>query len=380
MTKIIEKNERLGNEAIISVILTNNCNLRCKQCSNKKNFEQKMDEDAKADMSVETARKAIGKFWEMFDLENSKRERSILVIGGEPLTNQDALIAIAKHIRNLDKKSGIKTGIFILTNGMLVTAEFARMAKHYEIICAVSLDGSKEIHDKYRKDAYGNGSYDRAIKGLEILSKEDAKPLISTVLTNHSIKDAESIVAITKKFGIKDVMIKPLLGDTINFLEKSADIEQYAKIAVESALQYFAEAEKIGIKKFPISANKESFVQGIFISGNPAIDCSCAMYGEQIAIWPDGTVSLCEKMKDMIIGSLQTPIEELVENKNILVEKLKQRLPPFNKECRDCDFKEICSGGCAFSARCITGDLMKKDPLSCFYSKSLYEILERQQK
>lgn len=367
-------------EATMSIILTEACNLRCKQCSKKKSFEQETSEKTPGIMNKRMAIQAVKKFWEMFDLEHSKIKRSILVIGGEPLANQKVLIEVAKYIRSLDGKNEIKTGIFVLTNGTLVTKEFARIAKHYDIVAAVSIDGSKKSHDKYRKDIHGKGSYDRAIKGLKILSKEGAQPLISTVLTNHSIRDTENIMALAKKFGIKDVMIKPLLGDTISFLEKSTKIEQYAKKAVGSALQYFEEAEKNGIKKYPIHAKAESFVQGCFVSGNPDIECSCAMYRKQIAVWTDGTISMCEKMKDTAIGSTETSTKELIKNKNILLEKLKLRLPASNKECIDCNFNKICSGGCAFSARCLSGDLMDKDLLSCLYSKPLYEHLAKTNK
>jgi uncharacterized protein len=379
MTEIKEITEDLEKaEATMSIVLTNDCNLRCKQCSKKKNFDQKTCKKTPGRMTKKIAIKAIKKFWEIFDLEHSNIKRSILVIGGEPLTNQKVLIELARYVRTLDKKNGIKTGIFVLTNGTLVTKKIAKIAKYYETVFAVSVDGSKKSHDKYRKDIYGKGSYDRAIRGLEVLSKEGAEPLISTVITDHSIKDAKSIMFLAKKYGIKDTMIKPLLGDTVSFLEKSISIEQYAKKAVRSAIQYLKEAEKIGIKKYPICAKTESFVQGCFVSGNPNIECSCAMYKKQIAVWTDGTISLCEKMKDITIGNTETATEKLIKNKNNLVEKLKQRLPAFNEKCGECgEFRNMCSGGCAFSARCITGDLMEKDPLSCLYSKPLYEHLAR---
>lgn len=46
----------------------------------------------------------------------------------------------------------------------------------------------------------------------------------------------------------------------------------------------------------------------------------------------------------------------------------------FNEECKGCEFKKICAGGCAYSALLARKDLMKRDPLSCEYSKKLYEL------
>ena len=35
----------------------------------------------------------------------------------------------------------------------------------------ISLDGPKEIHDRYRRDRTGNGTFDKVMQGLRLLQK-----------------------------------------------------------------------------------------------------------------------------------------------------------------------------------------------------------------
>ena len=203
---------------------------------------------------------------------------------------------------------------------------------------------------------------------MEILKEEGCKIIISTVLTPSSVDDDNNLLLMIKNFGVRDMSMKPLVD--------KIDANLYAKKISKYAMNYFEKAKRIGIEEFQVSDREKSFFAG-FPTSEAVIDSGCFIYGNQIVVLTDGQINLCEKMKDSSIGNLQTPIRELIQNKNELAEKLKQRLPAFNEECRDCEFREICSGGCAFTARCITDDLMQKDPLNCAYSKALWKLMEK---
>ena len=354
-------NRNKTKKAAMSLIVTEGCNLRCDYCFNKAIGYKN------AFMSVEMAKKAIDLYWEMFNLgKNGIKDSSITFFGGEPLLNKQVVLESAKYIRALDEKSGIETKIVLMTNGTLVTKEFSREAKRYNLIVIVSLDSSETNHNEHRKDKFGKGSFDKVTKGLEILKKEGCEIIISTVLTPSSVSGNNILLPIIKEFGVKEMSMKPLI--------ESMDIDSYIQGVVKYAIKHFEEAKKIGIDEFQVSAIKKSFVLGFPVSEG-TLDCKCFMYDNQIVVWTDGAINTCEKMKDSSIGNLQTSIRELIQNKNELAEKLKQRLPTFNEECEDCEFNEICGGGCAFTARCITGDLMKKDPLNCAYSKEIWRLL-----
>ncbi|NDV27681.1 anaerobic sulfatase maturase [Desulfovibrio sp. JC010] len=59
----------------------------------------------------------------------------------------------------------------IQTNGTLLDDEWGNFMARHRILAGVSLDGPEEIHDTYRVDTQGNGSFKRVMNGLDVLRK-----------------------------------------------------------------------------------------------------------------------------------------------------------------------------------------------------------------
>ena len=59
----------------------------------------------------------------------------------------------------------------IQTNGTLIDDEWAAFFKENDFLVGLSIDGPKEIHDAYRVDKGGKGSFDRVMKGLAVLQR-----------------------------------------------------------------------------------------------------------------------------------------------------------------------------------------------------------------
>ena len=73
----------------------------------------------------------------------------------------------------------------IQTNGTLLNREWARFFRENNFLVGISLDGPKDIHDKYRKDKGGFPTFDRVMNGLNILKGEGVEfNTMSTV--NHA--------------------------------------------------------------------------------------------------------------------------------------------------------------------------------------------------
>ena len=90
--------------------------------------------------------------------------------GGEP-----TLLGIDffKRVMELQKQlAGAKTITNALqTNGTLLTDEWCAFLKKHNFMVGISLDGPKEIHDRYRRDRKGAGSFDQVMHGLKLLAE-----------------------------------------------------------------------------------------------------------------------------------------------------------------------------------------------------------------
>ena len=57
------------------------------------------------------------------------------------------------------------------TNAMRLDDEWCAFFKENDFFIGVSLDGPQEIHDRYRKDRKGEGTFDRVMAGVRLLQK-----------------------------------------------------------------------------------------------------------------------------------------------------------------------------------------------------------------
>lgn len=79
------------------------------------------------------------------------------------------------------------------TNGYALTEEWARFFAENHFLIGVSLDGTKDIHDRYRLDAAGKGTWQRVMDSVRLLQKHRVEFNILTVITAQSARRAQKI-------------------------------------------------------------------------------------------------------------------------------------------------------------------------------------------
>ena len=97
--------------------------------------------------------------------------------GGEPtLLGVDFFKRVVDLQKPFAKKKTITNSL--QTNGTLLTAEWCEFLKKHNFMVGLSIDGPKEIHDRYRRDRQGKGTFDQAMRGLRLLQehKVEYKP------------------------------------------------------------------------------------------------------------------------------------------------------------------------------------------------------------
>lgn len=88
--------------------------------------------------------------------------------GGEPLLLDKRFFVQYCDIFLKKLPQNIKLQFKIQTNGVLLSKEWLDLFKKYVFKIGVSLDGTEEMNDLYRKDHAGNGSYQSVIKGITL--------------------------------------------------------------------------------------------------------------------------------------------------------------------------------------------------------------------
>lgn len=170
----------------ITFQVTNQCNLRCSYC-----YEHNK---CSGSMNIYTARKCIDLLLDMYEANNSNfinhNTKALILdfIGGEPLLEAKLIEEIVDYYIHEGSRRNIPfipfTKISFATNGQnWFTPESQHLLnKYHDIIsCTVSIDGIQELHDKYRIDKYGNGSFEKA--WLAFLDCKNKYGLVNSKMT-----------------------------------------------------------------------------------------------------------------------------------------------------------------------------------------------------
>lgn len=139
----------------VTLWLTDRCNLRCKYC-----YEN--DTHSIHDMTSEIACQAVNFMKKQLFITNEKILK-VFFHGGEPLLNYEVIPQIIEMI-NASINSKVKIIYGITTNGTIINDNIIDYLTANINKLSVSLDGSKETHDKYRVTSTGHSVYEEAIK------------------------------------------------------------------------------------------------------------------------------------------------------------------------------------------------------------------------
>jgi uncharacterized protein len=97
------------------------------------------------------------------------------------------------------------------TNGTLLTDEWCAFLKKHNFLVGISLDGPKEIHDRYRRDRKGNGSFDRVINGLRLLQKHKIEYNVLACVARETAKHPLEVYHFLKDKGVEFIQFSPIV-------------------------------------------------------------------------------------------------------------------------------------------------------------------------
>ncbi len=140
----------------LCLLVAHTCNLNCSYCfAAQGNFKGQHGL-----MSFETGKRALD-----FLVENSGLRRNLEVdfFGGEPLMNFEVCKELVAYARSIEKEKKKNFRFTLTTNGIGITDEVIEWANRECHNVVLSLDGRKEVNDRFRKDYTGRGSYDRIV-------------------------------------------------------------------------------------------------------------------------------------------------------------------------------------------------------------------------
>ena len=337
------KERSAGVVKALCLHVAHTCNLNCSYCF----ASQGKYHGDRAVMSFEVGKQALD-----FLIANSGTRRNLEVdfFGGEPLMNFDVVKQLVAYARSVEKQHNKNFRFTLTTNGMLIDDDVIDFANRECSNVVLSLDGRKEIHDRFRVDYAGKGSWDQIVpKFQKMVEARNGREYYMRGTFTHANPDFLNDIKTMLDLGFTELSMEPVVcapGDPSVLTEQDMPIvmKQYEELA-----DLMIERRKSG-KPFTF------YHYMIDLTGGPCIYkrvSGCGSGTEYMAVTPWGDLYPCHqfvgeekfKLGNVWDGVTNTEAQAEFAACNVYA----------HPECADCWAKLYCSGGCAANAYHATG-------------------------
>ena len=130
--------------------------------------------------------------------------------GGETLLR--GLDFFRKAMRLQRKYSrGREVSNCIQTNGLLINDEWCRFFKDNNFLIGISIDGPERLHDHYRQDCGGHGTFKRVMRGIELMQQHGVDFNTLSVINDYNIGYPVEIYRFFKEIGSQFMQFTPIV-------------------------------------------------------------------------------------------------------------------------------------------------------------------------
>ena len=341
--------------------IAHTCNLNCSYCF----ASQGKYQGDRALMSFETGKQAFD-----FLIANSGSRRNLEVdfFGGEPLMNFEVVKQLVEYARSVEKEHNKNFRFTLTTNGVLLDDDIIEYLNKEMSNVVLSLDGRKEIHDHFRVDYHGNGSYDKILpKFKELVEKREGKNYYMRGTFTHNNTDFTNDIFHMADLGFKELSMEPVVcppDDPYALTEEDLPVlfEQYEILAREM------------VRRKKAGDGFTFYHYMLDLANGPCIYkriTGCGSGTEYMAVTPWGDLYPCHQFvgdEKYLLGNIWDGV------KNTEVQDEFRYCNAYARsECKDCWAKLYCSGGCAANSYHATGSVMGVYKYGCELFKKRIE-------
>ena len=337
-----------NNSKVIKALclhVAHSCNLACSYCFAGQGKYHGKD----ALMSFETGKRAFD-----FLIENSGTRRNLEVdfFGGEPLLNWDVVKQLVEYARSIEKEKNKNFRFTLTTNGVLIDDEVIEFANKEMSNVVLSLDGRKDVHDKFRVDYAGKGSYDKILpKFKKLVDSRDGKNYYMRGTFTHFNTDFTEDIFHMADLGFKELSMEPVVCSPDS---PSALTDEDLPVLFE---QYEILAKEM-IRRKKAGDGFTFYHYMLDLKNGPCIYkriSGCGSGTEYMAVTPKGELYPCHQFvgeEEYCLGNIWDGVQ-----KPEVQDKFRLCNAYSREECRDCWAKLYCSGGCAANSYHATGSV-----------------------
>jgi uncharacterized protein len=334
------------------------CNLDCEYCFYLEKEKLYPERKHKSDWAIGGA--ALESYIRQYIESQPIPEVTFTWQGGEP-----TLLGVEFFERIIEIQSRYAAGKQIRntlqTNGVLLDDRWCEFLAAKGFLVGLSIDGPRELHDRYRVDRGGGPSFDRVMRGIECLKKHGVEFNTLTVVQRDNSHNPLDVYRFLKEIGSgfmqfipvverlaasggEDglVLISPESTVSARVTEWSVDARQYGKFLCAIFDEWVRhDVGRIFVQLFDVTL--ESWV------GAPSSLCVFSpTCGDALAMEHNGDVYSCDHYvypRNRLGNILESSLTSMVESRQqrAFGNAKYDSLPAY---CRNCDYLRACYGEC----------------------------------
>jgi uncharacterized protein len=262
--------------------------------------------------------------------------------GGEPTLAGLGFYEKLVELQQQYGRGGQNVSNALQTNAILIDDSWCALFRQYNWLLGVSLDGPREIHDLYRYNKEGRGTWQRVMAGIETLKKNRVEFNILCVLSQANVEKPRELYKFFRGLGIDNIQYIPLaefdgLGNALPF---TITAEQYGRFLCDTFDLWWPDRRKIRIRYFD---NLAEAVAGQK-PGTCTLHETCDSY---VVVEYNGDVYPCDFFveSDWKLGNVTIDSwPEIARRTRRYSFAAKKTL--VHPECQVCEYQSICHGGC----------------------------------
>lgn len=313
--------ERFVNRLHLIIAVTLDCQFRCFYC---------YENHPQISMSDETVES-------IYILIRSYAEKgtdiSIDWYGGEPLLAFETIVNLTQRIKKVCSEFGVKYTANIISNGLLMTPDIVSRFSELSVDSAqITLDGTKNVHDKRRRLIDGQSSFETIFNNIAyICNNTNCMVTLRINVDKDNIDDAYNLIKMYSQRGITGLDV------TLGMLKAFGCGQQCDSCGKLFSMEDFSNE----FLKFREFLKQEGFVNA-YEKMQPKYKInSCTLDApDSFVIDPEGYMYKCISYvgrKDLSIGNINESYDE----------KAHDNSSPFESEvCTECVYLPICKGAC----------------------------------
>jgi uncharacterized protein len=262
--------------------------------------------------------------------------------GGEPTLAGPAFFEKVVELQQRYGRNGHSVGNAMQTNGVLLNDRWCELFKQYNWLIGISIDGPEPVHDLYRYNKQGAGTWRKVMAGVECMKKHGVEFNALCVLSQANIGKAAEIYKFFRAQGIDYIQYIPLsefdgLGQPMPF---TITPEQYGRFLCETFDLWWPDRRKVRIRYFDNIAES--------LAGQKPGACTlhetCDSY---VVVEFNGDIYPCDFFveSDWKLGNINVDSWAEISRRQRRYQFAAKKTVP-HPECQVCEYRSICHGGC----------------------------------